>query len=83
MTSELTKTAYASSLIFVAWEHLKLVEIVQSLMNSYGGGEVVPAWVSGDYDTLYIVRLTSANGIITATFERSTEGLNGLPASCP
>lgn len=83
MTAELTKSAYASSLIFVTWEHLKLVEIVQSLMNSYGGGQAVPAWASGDYDSLYIVRLTNSSGTITATFDRDVEGLNGLPTSCP
>ena len=62
---------------------MKLVEIVQSLMNRYGGGLTVPAWPSGDYDSLYIVRLTNSGGTITATFDRDVEGLNGLPTSCP
>jgi hypothetical protein len=81
--AELTNPAYASSTIFVAWEHLKLVEIVQSIMNTYGGGQTVPAWPSGDYDSLYVVTLTNSGGTITATFDQQVEGLNNLPTSCP
>jgi len=40
-------------------------------------------WVSGDYDTLYIVRLTNSNGSITATLDLDSEGLNGMPTNCP
>jgi hypothetical protein len=56
---------------------------VQNLMNAYGGGVVVPAWVSGDFDSLYVVRLTSSGGSVTAQFTHDYEGLNGLSTSCP
>jgi hypothetical protein len=79
----LIMSSKANSTIFVSWEHAYLVKIVQSIMNAYGGGETVPAWTSGDYDSLYILRLTYANGTIDAQFERDREGLNGLPTSCP
>ena len=53
-------------------------------MNAYGGGQTVPAWTSGDYDALYIVRMTyNTNGTIDAEFERDREGLNGQPTTCP
>lgn len=82
--AELTSSQYASSTIFVAWEHEYLVTIVQNLMNSYGGGgAAVPPWTSGDYDSLYIVRLTYAGGSITAQFSREYEGLNNLSTICP
>lgn len=79
----LVMSSKANSTIFVSWEHAYLVKIVQSLMNAYGGGHTVPAWTSGDYDSLYIVRLTYTSGGIDAQFERDREGLNGLPTSCP
>ena len=79
----LVMSSKANSTIFVSWEHAYLVKIVQSLMNAYGGGQTVPAWTSGDYDSLYIVRLTYTSGGIDAQFERDREGLNGLPTSCP
>jgi hypothetical protein len=80
----LVTSAKANSTIFVSWEHAYLVKIVQSIMNAYGGGGTVPAWTTGDYDSLYILRLTyAANGSIDAQFERDREGLNGQPVSCP
>jgi hypothetical protein len=58
------------------------VAIVQAIMNKYGSGVPVPAWTSGDYDSLYIVRLTNSGGTITAQFTREYEGLNNLSTSC-
>jgi hypothetical protein len=79
----LIRTSKANTTIFVAWEHVQLQKVVQNIMNAYGGGAAVPAWTSGDYDSLYIVRVNYAGGTITATFERDREGLNGQPTSCP
>lgn len=73
----------ADTTIFVSWEHAYLQKVVQSIMNKYGGGVVVPAWTFGDYDSLYIVRVNYAGGTITARFERDSEGLNGQPTTCP
>ena len=72
-----------SSTVFIAWEHQKLVEIVQSIMDTFQSGVTVPAWTYGDYDSLYIVRLTNSGGLTTAQFDREYQGLNGLPMSCP
>ena len=80
--AELTAPAYAGATVFIAWEHQYLQLIVQDLMNAYGGGAPVPAWTFGDYDSLYIVRLTTTNGVRTAQFTREYEGLNNLPTTC-
>jgi len=73
----------ADTTIFVSWEHVQLQKIVQNIMNSYGGGAVVPAWITGDYDSLYVVRVDYAAGTISAQFQRDREGLNGQPTTCP
>jgi hypothetical protein len=72
----------ADSTIFVAWEHLYLVKAVQNIMNAYGRGVTVPAWPSGDYDSLYVVRVNYGS-TITARFEHDFEGLNNQPTTCP
>jgi hypothetical protein len=72
----------ADTTIFVAWEHVQLQKLVQNIMNKYGGGAVVPAWISGDYDTLYVVRVEYTGSTATARFQRDKEGLNGQPTSC-
>ena len=79
----LVRSSKANATIFVSWEHAYLVKVVQSIMNAYGGGATVPAWTTGDYDSLYIVRINYANGSIDAQFELDREGLNGLPTACP
>ncbi len=83
LQAALVSSTYATSTVFIAWEHLKLQELVQNIMNAYGGGVTVPAWPSGDYDSLYVVRLTRANGTTSAQFTQDAEGLNNLATSCP
>jgi hypothetical protein len=83
LQSVLIKSSKANSTIFVSWEHAYLVRVVQSIMNSYGGGQRVPAWTTGDYDSLYVVHVNYTATGIHATFERDAEGLNGMPTACP
>ena len=73
----------ADSTIFVAWEHVYLQRVVQNIMNHYGGGAKVPAWISGDYDTLFVVRVQYVGGTINARFSIDREGLNGRSTTCP
>jgi hypothetical protein len=81
--AELVQARYAGSTIFIAWEHLKLQEIVQNIMNTYSSGVTVPAWPSADFDSLYVVRLTNQSGVITAQFIHDLEGLNNMSTICP
>ncbi len=83
LQNALLSSSYAAATIFVAWEHLKLQEVVQNIMNTYGGGITVPAWRSGDYDSLYVVRVARAGGVVTAQFEHDHQGLDNLPVACP
>jgi hypothetical protein len=83
LRSVLIKSTKANSTIFVAWEHAYLVKIVQSIMDAYGGGARVPAWTTGDYDSLYVVHVNYTASGINARFDLDREGLNGLPSTCP
>lgn len=81
--SVLIRSSKANDTLYVSWEHAYLVKIVQSLMNAYGGGVTVPAWQTGDYDTIYVVRVNYTSSGPKATFDIDHEGLNGLSTSCP
>jgi regulation of enolase protein 1 (concanavalin A-like superfamily) len=83
LQNALLSSAFASATVFVAWEHLELQAIVQNIMTAYGSGVTVPAWPSADFDSLYVVRVTNASGVISAQFEHDYEGLNNLPTTCP
>ena len=82
LMSLLISAKKANATIFVSWEHEYLQKTVQTIMNRYGGGAAVPAWKTGDYDTLYVVHVSYANGRISATFDQEAEGLNGQPTTC-
>jgi hypothetical protein len=83
LRSVLITTSKANATVFVSWEHEYLVKVAQSIMTAYGHGFTVPAWTTGDYDSLYIIHVDYSNGSISARFERDREGLNGLPTTCP
>jgi hypothetical protein len=83
LESRLITATKADTTIFVAWEHAQLVAMVQRIMNKYGGGVAVPAWTTGDYDSLYVVGVTYVGSTINAQFNRDSEGLNNQPTSCP
>ncbi len=83
LQSVLINSAKANATVFVSWEHDYLVKAVQSIMNAYGGGATVPAWISGDYDSLYVVHVSYTATGIDAWFEIAHQGLNGQPTACP
>jgi hypothetical protein len=83
LQSGLISSTKANTTIFVAWEHQWLQKAVQNIMNAYGGGAAVPAWVSGDYDSLYVVRVDYIGSSITAHLQLDRQGLNNQPTTCP
>ncbi len=82
LQSVLIRSSKANDTVYVAWEHTYLVAVVQSIMNAYGGGAAVPAWATGDFDTLYIVHVDYTASGIRAWFEIGHEGLNGQSTTC-
>jgi len=83
LQTALISSGYADKTLFVAWEHLQLVKLVQNIMTAYGGGVKVPAWASTDYDSLYVVRVNYVGTEVNAQFTHEFEGLNGQPTACP
>jgi len=87
LRQELLQPNYAHSLIFVAWEHVKLRDFAVQMLESYGSNaEQVPDWPNSDYDTIYVIHITrnGANGAAHATLEIQKEGLGDtLTESCP
>ena len=82
LQAELTGGSYATSTVFIAWEHQYLPPLVQNILNAYGAGVTVPSWASTDYDSIYVVRLITSGGTTTAEFTHDFEGLNGLSTAC-
>ena len=73
-----------NTLVFVAWEHERIVHIARALLARHGGNaELVPAWHESDYDSIYVIRIERTGERARASFEHTHEGLNGQPRNCP
>lgn len=85
LQSVLTAPANAHALIFVAWEHDKLNEFARQMLKSYGNDpRLVPDWQMGDYDRIYIFKITQKAGRPELTFKIEHENLDGsLSDACP
>jgi hypothetical protein len=79
LQAELTKPKYASSVVYVAWEHGYEDAFAKNMVKTYGGDPtIVPNWDDTDYDMIFVIRLThTAAGTITESFTVDHEGLNG------
>jgi len=83
LTGELAAPAYQRALVFVAWEHTELVEILRKLFSSLGADPgVIPHWEGDDFDSIYMVTVRSENGKRTIAFQHDHEGLNGMKTDC-
>jgi hypothetical protein len=84
LRSELTAQKYQNALIFVAWEHHQLENVVKQLVAQYQGNpDDVPHWKGKDFDSLYIVRITSRDTAKSVSFAQDHEGLSNLSTDCP
>jgi hypothetical protein len=84
---ELLQPSYAHSLIFVAWEHIKLRDFAVQMLETYGSNAgQVPDWPNSDYETVYVFHITRTgkDGGLHATLEIQKEGLEDtLKETCP
>ena len=76
--------AQADGTYVVAWEHHYGEDLARLLLKSLKNTTLVPQWQSTDFDSIYVVRISSAaNETRRAEFSVEHEGLNGLPEVCP
>jgi hypothetical protein len=84
LARDLMAKRHHNALVFVAWEHVKLVEAVRELVGQGGGDPaIVPNWPDSDFDSLYILTFTREGERISVAFSHQQEGLNGRSTSCP
>lgn len=86
LKQELVKPEQAGKLIVAAWEHHQIEDLVQDIVAQYGdAGQKVPHWRSGDFDSIYVVKLDwdPQSGKPHAAFSLDREGLDGRSTDCP
>jgi hypothetical protein len=82
LEDELLNPRHAGQVIFIAWEHHYLNQMVKDLLQSKGGDpNQVPEWPGSEYDRIYVLRISAGNDAIT--FAQDHENLNHLSDDCP
>jgi hypothetical protein len=72
---------HAGQLIYVAWEHTLLVQLVRNILEQSGADPAAaPPWDSADFDSIYQLKVPTSG---KASIKIEHEGLNGLSLLCP
>jgi hypothetical protein len=84
LTKALEDRALRDATVLVGWEHKIIVDVARELLSAHGGDPAdVPKWKGNDFDSIYVVKIDWSGPKPTATFAKSSEGLNGRPEACP
>ena len=84
LQKELLSPQYKGALIFVAWEHVKLDDLVKNMVGALGGdSSAVPDWPHDDFDSIFVLKIRTDGDKRTVTFQHDQEGLNGLSKEEP
>jgi hypothetical protein len=81
LADTLLSPEYRSSTIYVAWEHLNIVNLAQILLTRFGDKGPVPAWDNDDYETVFVFTIRWSEPPSLAMEVRS-EGLGRISADC-
>jgi hypothetical protein len=80
----LEQPEYRNARVLIAWEHEHMEKTVRALLAAHGGdAAVVPEWGSHDFDSIYVVTITSVGATRKATFALMHQGLDGQKETCP
>ncbi|MBV8814762.1 MAG: hypothetical protein JO271_09740 [Verrucomicrobia bacterium] len=81
LAADLLSPSHRGKLIFVAWEHVKLNEMVKDILRQSGADpHKVPDWPESDYDRIYILRVSPDAHTINLAVDH--ENLNHLSDNC-
>jgi hypothetical protein len=80
----LEQPAYRNARVLIAWEHNSIEATTRALLAAHGAdAAVVPKWNSHDFDSIYVVTITSIGDTRKATFALMHQGLDGQKETCP
>ncbi|WP_415767004.1 histidine phosphatase family protein [Pseudomonas sp. ZB1P45] len=85
LADELLQDKYHNSVIYTAWSHGYLPELINKVAGEAVGKKqtIADDWESNDYDSLYVLTLTWHNGKASVVSHSYKQGLNNGPQTCP
>ncbi|EJM68641.1 hypothetical protein [Pseudomonas sp. GM55] len=85
LAEELLHDKYHNSVIYTAWSHGYLPELINTVAGEATGKKMtlMQDWESSDYDSLYVLTLTWHNGKASLQSNVYKQGLNNGSQTCP
>ena len=85
LAEELLLDKYHNSVIYTAWSHGYLPELINKVAGEAVGKKqtIVDDWESSDYDSLIVLTLTWHNGKASVVSHSYKQGLNNGSQTCP
>lgn len=85
LADELLHDKYHNSVIYTAWSHGYLPELINKVAGEAVGKKqnITDDWESGDYDSLYVLTLTWHNGKASLESHSYKQGLDNGRETCP
>jgi hypothetical protein len=84
LLATLQQPQYMDALILIAWEHEKIETATRALLAAHGSDvAAVPEWHGNDFDSIYVVTISSIGDTKKATFTVMRQGLDGQKEACP
>ena len=85
LADELLQDKYHNSVIYTAWSHGYLPELINKVAGEAVGKKqkITEDWESGDYDSLFVLTLTWHNGKASLQSRSYKQGLDNGLQTCP
>ncbi|MDF9774201.1 histidine phosphatase family protein [Pseudomonas baetica] len=85
LAEELLRDKYHNSVIYTAWSHGYLPELINTVAGDATGKKmtITDDWASSDYDSLYVLTLTWQNGKASVQSHVYKQGLDNGSQTCP
>ncbi len=85
LADELLQDKYHNSVIYTAWSHGYLPELINKVAGEAVGKKqkITEDWESSDYDSLFVLTLTWHNGKASLQSHSYKQGLDNGPQTCP
>jgi hypothetical protein len=73
---------HRDKVIYVAWEHLQIMNFAQVVLRRLGSDAEVPEWTNDNYDTVFAFHITWGSPP-AVRFEVKQQTYGSLPENCP
>lgn len=84
LENALLNSTYKNSTVYVVWEHHLLEALAQQLMSDLSKNPPqIPKWDNSDFDGIYVITISSEDGLKKISFLKENEGLDHMQATCP